>query len=100
MTLEEIKEYDFKKVNHDQNGNPRYVIHFLAFITNRDRENIKNSPGGYDVSRLYELAIKRANKIGGRKFNNKQFGGGLVFQAYNLDEDIFKPILRIRKENE
>jgi hypothetical protein len=31
----------------------------------------------------YDLALNRAKKLGGRKFSNKQFGGGIVFQSYN-----------------
>ena len=33
----------------------------------------------------YDAAVKLANSIGGRKYNNKQYGGGLVFQSYSLD---------------
>lgn len=60
----------FTRVNNDINGNPRYVIHFL---------NIANN---------YETAVKLANKIGGRKFHNKQYGGGIVFQSYSLTDTI------------
>jgi hypothetical protein len=27
--------------------------------------------------------VFRAKKIGGKKFHNKQFGGGIIFQCYN-----------------
>lgn len=60
--------YQFTRINNDINGNPRYVIHFL------------------EVAKTYERAIKLANKIGGRKYHNKRYGGGLVFQSYSLDE--------------
>lgn len=62
------------RVNNDVNGNPRYVVHFLTFTTDKD------------LGDRYDLAIKRAKKLGGRKFNNKQYGGGIVFQSYNIDE--------------
>jgi hypothetical protein len=58
---------DFKRVNNDTNGNPRYVCHFLNIADN------------------YEQAVKLANTIGGKKFHNKQYGGGIVFQSYNID---------------
>ena len=58
---------DFKRINNDINGNPRYVCHFL------------------NLSSDYKSAILLANKLGGRKFHNKQYGGGLVFQSYNID---------------
>lgn len=78
---------DFTRVNNDTNGNPRYVCHFLNFIADADREDLKRqsipTPGSY-LEDAYKLAIKRANKIGGRKFHNKQYGGGIVFQSYNI----------------
>ena len=64
---------EFTQINHDINGNPRYVCHFLNFIKDDEKAS-------------YEVAIKRANKLGGRKFHNKQYGGGLVFQCYNIDD--------------
>lgn len=66
---------NFERINNDINGNPRYVIHFL---------NLDSS---------YQRAIKKANKLGGRKYNNKSYGGGIVFQSYNLDsleQEIFE----------
>lgn len=58
---------NFTRINNDINGNPRYVCHFL------------------NIAKTYEEAVKLANTIGGRKFHNKQYGGGIVFQSYNLD---------------
>lgn len=58
------------RINNDTNGNPRYVVHFLSIADD------------------YETALKIARKIGGRKFHNKQFGGGIVFQSYNIEETI------------
>lgn len=69
-------EIEFTRVNNDVNGNPRYVCHFLAFIKDTDSFS--------SLGERYQLAIKRANKIGGRKFHNKQYGGGIVFQSYNI----------------
>ncbi len=59
---------NFTRINSDVNGNPRYVIHFL------------NVAGDYDT------ALKIARKVGGKKFHNKQYGGGIVFQSYSLPE--------------
>ena len=58
---------NFKRINNDVNGNPRYVFHFL------------------ELSNDYNEALKIAKKIGGRKFHNKQYGGGIVVQSYNLE---------------
>ena len=38
------------------------------------------------ITRKYNKALERARKFGGRKFNNKTYGGGIVFQCYNLHE--------------
>jgi hypothetical protein len=68
---------EWTRVNNDVNGNPRYVCHFLNFTTEADN---------LDISGKYALALKRAKKLGGRKFHNKQYGGGIVFQSYNIDD--------------
>ena len=82
---------EFTRVNNDTNGNPRYVCHFLELITEKDVEQIKEdfhaslSINPYKLLDFkYELALKKAKKIGGRKFHNKQYGGGIVFQSYNI----------------
>jgi hypothetical protein len=58
----------FTRIVNDVNGNPRYVCHFLT------------------MAPTYEAAIKLANSIGGRKYHTKGYGGGLVFQSYNVDQ--------------
>lgn len=78
------QKIEFTRISNDANGNPRYVCHFLGLITDQDRSNTEGW-GIKQISVLYEIAIKRANKIGGRKFHNKQYGGGIVFQSYNID---------------
>lgn len=70
------RRYDFTRINNDVNGNPRYVVHFLAF-----------KPDGAEPGTFtYDDALKVARRIGGRKFHNKQYGGGIVFQSYCTDE--------------
>jgi len=70
----------FKRVDNDTNGNPRYVCHYLS------------------LADTYSEAIKLANSIGGRKFHNRQYGGGLVFQSYNI-ENTAKRISEIATNN-
>jgi len=74
---------DFTRVNNDTNGNPRYVCHFFNFIGSEEKSD-------------YSLALYRAKKIGGKKFHNKQYGGGIVFQSYNI-ESTEKDILELMK---
>lgn len=80
----------FTRINNDVNGNPRYVVHFLELLNDEERISIP-------YNKKYEYALKKAKKIGGRKFSNKQYGGGIVFQSYNL-QDTWNAIQRI-KEN-
>ena len=71
---------NFTRVNNDVNGNPRYVLHFLDLNTDAER----NAVPWIDISTKYNLALARSRAQGGRKFHNKQYGGGIVFQSYNL----------------
>ena len=75
-----ITPQDFTRVKNDVNGNPRFVIHFLSLNTNAEL----NANPWIDISDKYALALNRSRKAGGRKFHNKQYGGGIVFQSYNL----------------
>ena len=80
-----MKAIEFTRVNNDVYGNPRYVTHFLSLL-NEEEQTLSN----------YNLALKRANKLGGRKYRGSDFGGGIVFQSYNLDE-LRKRIIEILK---
>lgn len=75
---------EWTRVKSDVNGNPRYVCHFLNLNTQEELD--KTGKDWIYTSTKYQIAVKRANKIGGRKFHNKQYGGGIVFQSYNLVE--------------
>ena len=58
------------RIPNDVNGNPRYVVHFLDL-------NIKLSD--YDnINKLY----------GFNKYRAKWFGGGVVFQSYNIQDTL------------
>ncbi len=73
---------NFTRINGDVNGNPRYVIHFLQLLTEKEKADDSN------IKARYGIAVHRANKIGGRKYHTKAYGGGIVFQSYNLYETI------------
>lgn len=72
---------DFTRIDNDVNGNPRYVCHFLNLLNTMESQHEHMS-----ISDKYELALKRARKIGGKKYHNKKYGGGIVFQSYNIDQ--------------
>jgi hypothetical protein len=67
----EENKLHFDRLNNDVNGNPRYVIHFTS---------CKPFDGA-----SYEETVRAMNKIGGRKYHNKSYGGGIVFQSYSLE---------------
>jgi hypothetical protein len=78
----------FTKIKNDINGNPRYVCHFLNLLTDQDNK--------LTINEQYEAALKRAKTIGGRRYHNKSYGGGIVFQSYNIGETE-KEILNLTK---
>ena len=60
--------YNFYRVKNDVYGNPRYVIHYLAFAND------------------YDTAKRKANKLGYRVYRGKDFGGGFVTQSYSIQD--------------
>ena len=80
-----MKAIEFTRVNNDFCGNPRFVTHFFSLLK-EDEQTLSN----------YNLAVKRANKLGGKKYRGSDFGGGIVFQSYNLD-GLRKRIIEILK---
>lgn len=100
-TKNRISHAIFTRISDDSNGTPRYVCHFLNLLKDGDCEFATINKDGTlitssDVARIvyksdltslkYQLALKRAKKIGGKKFHNKQYGGGIVFKTDSLDQ--------------
>ena len=77
-TPTQTNQISFHRINNDINGNPRFVCHFLNFI--HDSEQI-------EFKFKYDIALSRSRKLGGRKFHNKQYGGGIVFQMYDGEQE-------------
>lgn len=72
---------------YDINGNPRYVCHYLNLLTEEEKNNPENVQRVYQgMSQGYHIALARARKIGGKKYRAKWYGGGIVFQSYNIKE--------------
>lgn len=70
----------FTRIKSDVNGNHRYVVHFLHLNTQAEKDDPALA------GQRYAIACKRANSIGGRKYNNKSYCRGIVFQSYSLIE--------------
>lgn len=80
---------DFKRVKNDVNGNPRYVFHFLEFLTEDEMEAIKIKARPFEaIGDMYSEALNKARFIGGKKYKGNDFGGGIVFQSHNIQSTI------------
>lgn len=63
-------EIEAFRIDNDNNGNPRYVVHF---------SDLGVSLWDYDsINKLYGFS----------KYRAKWFGGGVVFQSYNIVETL------------
>lgn len=74
------QQIEFTRIDNDRNGTPRYVCHFLRLL----KEIEKGDNWDVDLGVKYKRAVKRANSIGGHKYHTKNYGGGIVFQSYNI----------------
>ncbi|HWV28288.1 MAG TPA: hypothetical protein VN038_01490 [Dyadobacter sp.] len=91
---------ELTRINNDTNGNPRYVVAYSELLNAKDEtaaREMAKLPGRirFFVDYEYEIALNKAKKIGGKKFHNKQYGGGIVFQSYNTDQ-LIKAIQEIK----
>lgn len=78
----EYEAIEWTQVKNDYSGNPRFVCHFTALYPYQ-------KPNKFDfrgLSEKYADVLATFRKLGGRKFHNKQYGGGVVFQTYDLVE--------------
>ena len=81
-----LTKENFTRINNDVNGNPRYVTHFNNLLTDYEKYQ-----ANLTIDKKYDLAVNKAKAIGGKRFNNKLFGGGIVFgSVFNLDDLISK----------
>ena len=88
------------RLNNDVNGNPRYAIHFLKLNTRAEKNRTFTN---YSTTDLYDIAVQRAKQLGGKRYHNKQYGGGIVFQCFNttqLLDEIENLILELNLKDE
>lgn len=67
----------FTKIS-ENNGSPRYAVHHLNFLT---PDEIRNYSGSN-----YSLALRRAKALGGTKYHNKRYGGGIAFYTTDIPQ--------------
>ena len=64
------------RVDSDIYGNPRYIVHYISISSERD----KGGATGPDAV-LARFSAAR-DRVGGKRYRGKWFGGGIVFQSY------------------
>ena len=87
--------YSFEKVTVNSNGHPRYVIHFMAFLTKK--EMFEDYRG--DIMKQYDLAKDRAKELGFSVYRAKSHGGCFVCTSWSLDTTA-KEIIKLRYQYE
>lgn len=81
--MNKITPSAFTRVNNDYYGNPRYVCHFSDLIS---LEEYQDTLINLSIDEKYTHVLKRVKPLGGKKYRCNNFGGGVVFQSYNLNE--------------
>jgi hypothetical protein len=81
-----MQNLQIDRIKNDSNGNPRYVVHYLNLLTEEEMQESGDK---------YTLALYKSKKIGGKKYHNKSYGGGIAFVTYDL-ERLIKDILEMQ----
>lgn len=79
----ELENLRFHRLPSDLNGNPRFVIDHTYLLTLAELD----APwvdGKHAAN--YATAVKRANTIGGSRYDFKRYRGGIAFQSYSIRE--------------
>jgi hypothetical protein len=70
-----------KKISNDINGNPRWVVGMHWILEEKEGE-------GLTILERFDLAVKKARKVGGTKYRGRDFGGCIVFQSYDIQATV------------
>lgn len=73
-----IKGVSFRRIKHDHNGNPRYIVGYAHLLT---ADEFK----GIDYGEKFDIAMKRAKAFGMKYHRTYGFSGAFVFQSYNIE---------------
>lgn len=83
IKLDNGKDIEVVRITNTVSGNPRYAIHFLELLSDEVLDNMELS-----IQDKYKIAVNNSKCIGGKKYNVKSFGGGVVISSYNLRSDL------------
>lgn len=75
------RDYTVYRVNNYYCGDPRYVIHYLEL----------DLPGYYST--------KKTKAAGLKIYRGNDFGGGFVFQSYNVEHSLTYILNTLKNEN-
>jgi len=75
-----VENLQFHRLPSDMCGNPRYVIDYTNLLTQAEWDE-PWAEGQRFVH--YSIAVKRANEIGGFRYDRKSYRGGIGFQSYS-----------------
>lgn len=85
-----MTDIEITRLKSDINGNSRWAVHFTDLEPQGVRENLR---GHLTLGQRYERVLRLARTVGGRRYHNKGFGGGVAFQAYEFQvPDLIKRI--------
>ena len=96
---------EFTRIKNSYYGNPRYVIHHTNMLSKSQHNDISKAYfqkyGSYleITSHVYDIALKKAKVLGGKKYHNKSYGGGIVFESYNI-QDLEQEILSFHEDEQ
>lgn len=75
---------DVYRASADQNGNSRFVVHFVAFERLRPAD-VEGEPVWLHSDR-WIANVREA--LGGKVYRGRDFGGGIVFTSVNVEDDL------------
>ena len=67
---------DFESIDSNKYGNPRYVMHWCSLSNEVCKSNT--------IMQKYNEVLDFCKPLGGKKYHNKKYGGGVDFCTYNL----------------
>lgn len=66
------------------NASKEFETFYFICRKSKAKQQANYKKGIYSIDLLYKIALKKAKSLGGKKYNNKKYGGGIVFQSYNI----------------
>ena len=88
---EPFTPFKVQRIKSDYYGNPRYIVHFLDFLNENEKESST-------INELKYLADKRAKDMGFSKYRAKDMSGFYIKQWYSNAYELCEMIMNKRGE--